>query len=61
MERLCGDLEKNKKLFGIKFFGDFATIKKTPFLSILGSGTYCPTDKDRCDLVLFGGASNVQK
>eukprot|EP00957_Ditylum_brightwellii_P108281 8260562-Ditylum_brightwellii.AAC.1 len=42
MERLCGDLEKNKKLFGNTFFGDFATILKNPFLNILGSGTYCP-------------------
>ncbi len=91
-------LQKDATVYGISFFGDGATIKKTPFLNILSSGVYLPSacleiidcsnhmskggkkdsryiydlflpfiqkfENDQAhtvDLVLFDGASNVQK
>jgi len=91
-------LERNAEIYGVLFFGDGTTVRKTPLLNILASGVYIPTacleivdcsthlaeggKKDAeyiyslilhfikdfegwkpnaVDLVLFDGASNVQK
>ncbi len=36
-------LERDAEIYGVSFFGDGATVRKTPLLNILASGVYIPT------------------
>jgi len=36
-------LERDAEIYGVSFFGDGATVRKTPLLNILASGVYVPT------------------
>ena len=96
--KMTENLLKDAEVYGITFFGDGATVRKSPLINILASSVHCPVGclrivdcsghlesdgrkdaayiadlflplitemeekKPQCtDLVIFDGASNVQK